>query len=141
MSAHLLAALLVLVAVSGTFIHVLHARQRKRLYLASRPGSMAHYMSLLSHPHLTSPIGKDGVNGTLGPLDDDKAMENKLAGVQFMLNERSGTIVPVGSAGELWVARHRQRESWRSSGEHDVRYELEDPRRALLSPGAQVGGS
>jgi len=137
-SAHMLTAILILVAISGTAVHIIHRRQRKRLYLASRPGSMAHYMSLLSHPEFAALLANKGdANlGSVAPLDSARTMRRKLEGVRFMLDEHTGGLVPVLPGESSVTARHR--DSRRASGASGLAYELEDPRKALLSPGYKV---
>lgn len=104
---HLISTLLLLVAVSGAIIHYLHRQGRQGLYLASYPGSMAHYMSLLSHAHITSATATKydyddnddatvvGESGVVGPLDSEETMKKKLKGMRFELDNTYGTLVKV----------------------------------------------
>ncbi|KAJ7219468.1 hypothetical protein GGX14DRAFT_592313 [Mycena pura] len=82
--AHALAVVLLLIAFSALFIHIVHSRQRRRFYLAASPGSVAHIMSMTAH----SRIGE-----TLYPYDDDETLARKLAGLSFSLDPRTGALV------------------------------------------------
>ncbi|KAF8582931.1 hypothetical protein K439DRAFT_1349965, partial [Ramaria rubella] len=134
-SAHFLAALLILVGVTGAIIHISHRRKRTRLYLASHPGSMAHHLSLFTQTQ-TSRSADDIVNGAkslglVGPLDNDRTMKEKLKGFRFTFDQRTGRVVAV-----LPGEGMRQSASWK--GEHEVEatlYEMEDTTKSLLDRG------
>jgi len=124
-NAHGLAALLLLMAITETVLHLLHRRQRRRLHLATRPGSVAHYMSLLPNVPLSGPgnvTPRDGPVPSLNPTDSKRAMRRKLEGMEFVIDEASGRIIPVIPLQnqQLGVPRspgQSERQSWRASRE------------------------
>lgn len=141
-----------IVAVLGTFVHIKDRQQRRQVYLASLPGSMAHYMSVLSHIQSASMIpvqdDRDDVTITgdaelVGPLDTEKVMEEKLRGIRFMLDRSSGCVVAVVPDGGRVNSQYRR--SLRRGGGSDEQggdYELDDIRKSLLgktSSGASKG--
>jgi hypothetical protein len=96
-------------------------------------------MSLLSHVQSASMMqdnrGVAAVSGSpdlVGPLDNERTMEEKLKGVRFMLDSNSGNIVAVPSNGGQhiqgrlsWV--HRERDHDQEGG-----IELDDSSKSLL---------
>jgi len=106
---------------------------------------MAHYMSLLSHPEFAALFANKGDDnagsGLVGPLDNERTMRRKLEGVRFMLDERTGGLVPM-LPGESGAARMRSRDrdpARRGSAVSGFSgYELEDPKKSLLGPEFQV---
>jgi hypothetical protein len=129
-NAHCLAGLLIAVAILGAILHYIHWRSRKNLYLASQPGSVAHYMSILSEAQRVSL--QEPQQGHIGPLDDDKTMLQKLRGTRFMLDPNGGLVaVPSGETAPRLPKRESNRFSKGSV------YEMEDPRKSLLEFGAE----
>ncbi|KAK7020468.1 hypothetical protein R3P38DRAFT_1215233 [Favolaschia claudopus] len=82
--AHALTAVLVLIGLSASFLHIMHSRQRRGFFLAASPGSIAHIVSMTTH-------AKFGEK--LYPYDDDQTLARKLAGLSFSLDPRTGAVV------------------------------------------------
>lgn len=83
-SAHLLSSLLIAIALFAMLLHVLHRRARSSLYLTSAPGSIAQIVSLTSHA---------GFGRKLFPYDNGEKLEEKLEGMRFSLDMRTGAIL------------------------------------------------
>ncbi|KAF8530066.1 hypothetical protein BU17DRAFT_78609 [Hysterangium stoloniferum] len=132
-NAHSLAGLLISVAIIGGILHLIHRRQRKNLYLASQPGSVAHYMSILSEAQRASDRSQEPDVGNVGPFDDNKAMRKKLDGMRFMIDPHGGGVVALlpGETAPRPAKRERDRASKVSA------YEMEDPRKSLLGSAAE----
>jgi len=81
---HALAILLFLVGFLGVFIHILGRRARRNLILCAPPGSIAAVMALTS---------RSGFGELLLPYDDEKTLEQKLSGLRYRLDSRTGAIV------------------------------------------------
>lgn len=73
-----------LTGVIGVFIHFNHRRQRKTLLLATQPGSIASVVALTA---------RSGFGELLLPYDDELTLENKLDGLRFRLDRRTGAIL------------------------------------------------
>ncbi|KAF5375917.1 hypothetical protein D9615_008257 [Tricholomella constricta] len=82
--AHTLGILLILTGAIGLVVHVLHQRDRKKLLLTTPPGTIAAIMSRTS---------RSGFGELLLPYDDEKTLEQKLSGLTFRLDRRTGAIV------------------------------------------------
>ncbi|KAL0948212.1 hypothetical protein HGRIS_010818 [Hohenbuehelia grisea] len=81
---HALAIMLFLVGFLGMFIHILGRRARRNLILCAPPGSIAAVMALTS---------RSGFGELLLPYDDEKTLEQKLGGLRYRLDSRTGAIV------------------------------------------------
>ncbi|KAH7906363.1 hypothetical protein BJ138DRAFT_1162777 [Hygrophoropsis aurantiaca] len=107
LSAHLLSALLIIIGVVGMTIQVIHRHTRRNLWLTSPPGSIAAIVSLTS---------RSGFGELLLPYDNEESMSNKLAGLTFRLDRRTGAILaeedslvnPDGSMVSLLERKHRR---------------------------------
>ena len=82
--AHLLASLCMLVAGVTLWLHWLHVRQRRDIYLSHMPGSIGSAVALTSH---------SGLVQLLKPYDDLAAYSRALAPLRFRLDRRTGGIV------------------------------------------------
>ncbi|KAF8966175.1 hypothetical protein BDZ97DRAFT_1809872 [Flammula alnicola] len=82
--AHVLALTLIMTGVIGVFLHVRHRAQRRRLLLATPPGSIASVVALTS---------RSGFGELLLPYDDELTLEKKLDGLRFRLDRRTGAIL------------------------------------------------
>ncbi|KAF9560606.1 hypothetical protein CPC08DRAFT_689904 [Agrocybe pediades] len=82
--AHALAILLIFTGIVGVALHVLNRRQRKKLILATPPGSIASIVALTA---------RSGFGELLLPYDDELTLEKKLDGIRFRLDRRTGAIV------------------------------------------------
>jgi len=82
--AHVLAILLILTGLIGTFLQVISRRRIKKLLLAAHPGSIASAIALTS---------RSGFGELLLPYDDELTLEKKLDGLRFRLDKRTGAIV------------------------------------------------
>ncbi|KAF9467663.1 hypothetical protein BDZ94DRAFT_1280271 [Collybia nuda] len=82
--AHTLALVLFLTGFVGIILQVLHRRDRRKLLLAAPPGSIAAVMSLTS---------RSGFGDLLLPYDDEITLEQKLEGLRFRMDRRTGAIV------------------------------------------------
>ncbi|PBK98604.1 hypothetical protein ARMGADRAFT_920894 [Armillaria gallica] len=90
---HALALLLFVIGFIGTFLHIINRRQRRHLFIASPPGSIGGIVSMTSH---------SGFGQLLVPYDSEKNIEDKLKGLRFRLDKRTGAIVAEDDdAGEL----------------------------------------
>ncbi|KAK0470651.1 hypothetical protein IW261DRAFT_1573086 [Armillaria novae-zelandiae] len=81
---HALALLLFVIGFIGTFLHIINLRQRRHLFIASPPGSIGGIVSMTSH---------SGFGQLLVPYDSEKNIEQKLKGLRFRLDKRTGAIV------------------------------------------------
>jgi hypothetical protein len=70
-------------------LHFMHFRQRRDLYLAHPPGSIASAMALTSH---------SGFGDLLMPYDNQAALSRTLAALRFCIDKRTGSIVVDDSA-------------------------------------------
>ena len=75
---------MIIVGIVGIVVHYLHRRTRRKLWLTSPPGSIASIVSLTS---------RSGFGELLLPYDDERRMQNNLAGLTFRLDQRTGAIV------------------------------------------------
>jgi hypothetical protein len=82
--AHLLALILATTGIIGIFLHIIHRGARKRLLLATPPGSIASVVALTS---------RSGFGELLLPYDDELTLEKKLDGLRFRLDRRTGAIL------------------------------------------------
>jgi hypothetical protein len=82
--AHVLAIIMIIIGAIGIPLHVLHRAQRKRLLLATNPGSIASIIALTA---------RSGFGELLLPYDDEHQIEKKLDGLRFRLDRRTGAIV------------------------------------------------
>jgi hypothetical protein len=77
-------------------LHYLHFKQRRNVYLAHPPGSLASNIALTAH---------SGFGQLLLPYDDQAALARALEPFRFCLDRRTGAIVvddsSVAYAGEL----------------------------------------
>jgi len=86
LAAIVLSVLLIGTGVIGILIHWLHLRMRRhaKLHLTSQPGSIATSVALTAH---------SGFGTLLLPYDDTETMRQKLKGMRFSLDARTGAIV------------------------------------------------
>ncbi|TEB26481.1 hypothetical protein FA13DRAFT_1636029 [Coprinellus micaceus] len=82
--AHFLASILVFTGIVGMIIHVLHRGQRKKLRLSAEPGTIAAAAALVS---------RSGWGNLLTPYDGELTMEQKLEGLKFSFDKRTGAII------------------------------------------------
>ena len=75
--------------IIGIYLHIIHRRARKRLLIATPPGSIASVVALTS---------RSGFGELLLPYDDERTLETKLDGLRFRLDRRTGAILA-----EDWV--------------------------------------
>lgn len=80
---HALAAVLIAVAVAGAITHIIHARDRRNVYLTHPPGSIAASTALAYHA---------GFGELLLPYDDDETMARKLRSLRLGFEPRTGAI-------------------------------------------------
>ncbi|KAI3611371.1 hypothetical protein WG66_002222 [Moniliophthora roreri] len=81
---HVLALIMFMIGCIGIFLHIIHRRQRKGLFLASPPGTIAATMSITSH---------SGFGQLLMPYDKEEILRDKLSGLRFRLDRRTGALV------------------------------------------------
>ncbi|CAK5263340.1 unnamed protein product [Mycena citricolor] len=81
---HFLAFLLFFAGFLGIFLQLIHRRQRRNLFLASPPGSIATAVALTN---------RSGWGELLLPYDSPEVIEKKLHGLRFRLDKRTGAIV------------------------------------------------
>ncbi|KAJ6589046.1 hypothetical protein B0H19DRAFT_1102703 [Mycena capillaripes] len=82
--AHILAFLLFASGFLGVFLHLISRRQRRNLFLAAPPGTIAGAVALTS---------RSGFGDLLLPYDDITTIEKKLDGLRFRLDKRTGAIL------------------------------------------------
>lgn len=87
-------------------LHYLHFRQRREIYLAHPPGTIASSLALTAH---------SGFGELLLPYDDEEALARALDSFRFRLDRRTGAIVVDDSslayAGELQAPRSARDET------------------------------
>ncbi|KAF8187534.1 hypothetical protein K438DRAFT_1764701 [Mycena galopus ATCC 62051] len=82
--AHILSVLLFVSGFLSVWLHLANRQQRRSLFLAAPPGTIAAVVSLTSH---------SGFGDLLLPYDDLAMMEKKLDGLRFQLDKRTGAIL------------------------------------------------
>lgn len=82
--AHALAVLLIIIGLTGLVVGILHWRERRQFFLAAAPGTIGSAVCLTSH---------SGFGQLLYPYDTQEAMESKMQGLRFGLDERTGAIL------------------------------------------------
>ncbi|KAF8443930.1 hypothetical protein L210DRAFT_1002698 [Boletus edulis BED1] len=82
--AFILSSLMIAIGFVGFGVHYLHRRARRRLWLTSPPGSIGAIVSLTS---------RSGFGQFLLPYDDERKMQERLSGLTFCIDERTGAIV------------------------------------------------
>jgi hypothetical protein len=73
-----------LMGAAGAVIHFISRRERRKLLLATRPGSIAAIVSLTS---------RSGWGELLLPYDDQDSIAEKLGALKFGLDARTGAII------------------------------------------------
>ncbi|KAF8495945.1 hypothetical protein F5888DRAFT_1615206 [Russula emetica] len=95
-AAHALASLCMGISSVVLVLHYLHFKQRREIYLAHPPGSIASNVALTAH---------SGFGELMLPYDDGAALARALEPLRFCLDRRTGAIVVDDSsfayAGEL----------------------------------------
>ncbi|KAI0262062.1 hypothetical protein BC834DRAFT_892909 [Gloeopeniophorella convolvens] len=81
---HALASLLLISALVISGLHFWHWRQRRDVYLAHAPGSIASTVALTA---------RSGFGELLMPYDDQPAFDRALKSLRFRLDRRTGAIV------------------------------------------------
>ncbi len=106
------------------FVGVQHRRERRGVYLASAPGSIASATCLTSH---------SGFGELINPYDTDFEIALKMGQLLFALDERTGAITAVDRPGASFLGR----------GYRDDTLEKDDGKQDAstsgLSRGASVG--
>ncbi|KAJ7119520.1 hypothetical protein C8R44DRAFT_672332 [Mycena epipterygia] len=82
--AHILAFFLFFTGFLGVFLQLINRRQRRNLFLAAPPGTVASALALTA---------RSGFGDLLLPYDDVATMEKKLGGLRFRLDKRTGAIL------------------------------------------------
>ncbi|KAJ7827699.1 hypothetical protein B0H13DRAFT_1917529 [Mycena leptocephala] len=82
--AHILSVLLFVSGFISVWLHLVNRQQRRSLFLAAPPGTIAAAVSLTS---------RSGFGDLLSPYDDLAMMEKKLDGLRFELDKRTGAIL------------------------------------------------
>lgn len=75
---------MIVIGISALIVHFFHLQSRRKIWLTSPPGSIAAIVSLTS---------RSGFGELLLPYDDESKMHNKLGGLKFHLDERTGAII------------------------------------------------
>jgi hypothetical protein len=75
---------LILTGFIGIFLQVISWHKRKHLLLAAPPGSIASTIALTS---------RSGFGMRLVPYDDERELKEKLDGLRFRLDKRTGAIL------------------------------------------------
>ncbi|KAJ7641417.1 hypothetical protein FB45DRAFT_900170 [Roridomyces roridus] len=82
--AHILAFFLFFSGFLGVFLQLINRRQRRNLFLAAPPGTLAAAVSLTS---------RSGFGDLLLPYDNPEVMEKKLDALRFRLDKRTGAVL------------------------------------------------
>ncbi|KAF8178770.1 hypothetical protein K438DRAFT_1604423, partial [Mycena galopus ATCC 62051] len=82
--AHILSVLLFVSGFLSVWLHLVNRQQRRSLFLAAPPGTIAAIVSLTS---------RSGFGDLLLPYDDLAMMEKKLDWLRFQLDKRTGAIL------------------------------------------------
>ncbi|KAJ7673447.1 hypothetical protein B0H17DRAFT_947234 [Mycena rosella] len=82
--AHILAFLLFASGFLGVFLQLINRRQRRNLFLATLPGTVAGALALTA---------RSGFGDLLLPYDDVATIEKKFDGLRFRLDKRTGAII------------------------------------------------
>ncbi|KAJ6510493.1 hypothetical protein C8R45DRAFT_390392 [Mycena sanguinolenta] len=82
--AHILAFFLFASGFVGVFLQLINRRQRRNVFLAAPPGSVAASLALTS---------RSGFGDLLLPYDSIATIEKKLDGLRFRLDKRTGAIL------------------------------------------------
>ena len=82
--AHILATICMLTGAVVLTLHFVHFRQRRDIYLAHPPGSIASAVALTSH---------SGFGELVMPYENQAAISRALAPLRFCLDGRTGAIV------------------------------------------------
>ncbi|KAF7290645.1 hypothetical protein MIND_01304800 [Mycena indigotica] len=88
---HVLAFLLFGSGFLGVFLHLIHHRQRRNMYLTAPPGTIAGTVALTA---------RSGFGELLLPYDDIPTLEKKLDSLRFYLDKRTGAILAEDYADE-----------------------------------------
>jgi len=100
----ILSPLMIAIGFIGFGVHYLHRRARRGLWLTSPPGSIGAIVSLTS---------RSGFGQLLLPYDDERRMQERLGGLTFRIDERTGAIVAeedfgaVGSSDGVALLAHQ----------------------------------
>ncbi|KAJ7471870.1 hypothetical protein FB451DRAFT_1089993 [Mycena latifolia] len=81
---HILAFFLFVSGFLGVFLQLINRRQRRNLFLASPPGTIAAALALTA---------RSGFGDLLLPYDDLQTIEKKFDGLRFRLDKRTGAIL------------------------------------------------
>ncbi|EIW80264.1 hypothetical protein CONPUDRAFT_144425 [Coniophora puteana RWD-64-598 SS2] len=100
-ASHALAVFLLVIGSIGLVLHWMHARARSKLHLTASPGSIGAAAAL---------VCRSGFGELLLPYDDEKRMEEKLTGLQFGIDGRTGAIVAV-EANSMTPEHQRENEA------------------------------
>ncbi|KAJ7736765.1 hypothetical protein DFH07DRAFT_842753 [Mycena maculata] len=82
--AHILSFFLFASGFLGVFLQLINRRQRRNLFLAAPPGTLAAAAALTAH---------SGFGDLLLPYDDMATLEKKLDGLRFRLDKRTGAVL------------------------------------------------
>ncbi|EIW84409.1 hypothetical protein CONPUDRAFT_151431 [Coniophora puteana RWD-64-598 SS2] len=91
-SSHALVAFLLAIGSIGLLLHWTHARARSQLHLTASPGSIGAAAALVS---------RSGFGELLLPYDNEKRMEEKLTGLEFGIDSRTGAIMAIENDASL----------------------------------------
>ncbi|KAJ3813111.1 hypothetical protein F5876DRAFT_74183 [Lentinula aff. lateritia] len=89
LSGHALAFFLFFIGLVGVLVHIISQKQRRGLYLATPPGTIAATIALSAH---------SGFGELLMPTDDEATLERKLSGLRFSIDNRTGAIVATAAS-------------------------------------------
>jgi hypothetical protein len=101
--AHILAFFLFATGFLGVFLQLINRRQRRNLFLAAAPGSLAAAVALTSRSGFgdlllpcvasLSPLFQLYAHNGDHRYDDDLTIEKKLDGLRFRLDKRTGAVI------------------------------------------------
>jgi len=134
-SSHVLAVLIIFIALSMAILQYVHRKERNKLYLAGPPGSIASDVSMTSS-------AKFGL--LLNAGDTDKDMERKLRDMRFGIEHSTGQIIVEredgGNSALRYVPENVRHPTELAQYPKEVApYPKEDVRASLLSD--EAGGA
>lgn len=110
---HLLTVALLILALFGTLIHLLHRHDRRQLRFLHQPGTIASAVSIAGHTNTSALIAKAGHT-------EEEEMRAVLQDRKFRIDPRTMRIVMEGEDGYEYAASPapgRRRSIWRTNGD------------------------
>ena len=116
-------------------VHVLHRGQRKKLRLSAEPGTIAAAAALVS---------RSGWGNLLTPYEGELTMEQRLEGLRFSFDKRTGAIVAADEGGHRHGASahgHNQDYELKSTAGHSTPDDTQMSKLPLLDATTPLSSS